>query len=352
MSFDVMRLLMMVVVAIPTAVVAQTPPADKSPAGKAGVAELFEDDAEGLLRVLTNPGDGPGKGDPDETTVFSGKRSIKISQYQRFQRRVPGWEFAIREKPQAGEYRYLRLAWKGNGCDCLMLQIHDATDWHIRYTAGSNPYGWATRFVADKPPGVWSLVTLDLFKDFGERTLTGIAFTIHGGAGSFDHVYLGRTIDDLDRIDVGGVGAKALELRDDELQRLWQELVSDDASVAYRAFWRMVAGRERSVRFIKAQLPGAKATGAETGQLKGWVRDLDSDSFAVREKAFAELKKHLDAATPLLEAALAGTPSVEAQRRMETLLGGRRGRDLEERRRAKALHVIEYIQLTRTGAQH
>src|SRR5688572_5912394 len=95
----------------PSEALAQNAPEGKSPSRKAAVAELFEDDAEGLLRILTNPGDGPGQGDPDETTRFSGKRSLRISQYQRFQRRVPGWDFASREKPQPGEYRYLRFAW-------------------------------------------------------------------------------------------------------------------------------------------------------------------------------------------------------------------------------------------------
>src|SRR5207249_4755036 len=79
-----------------------------------------------------------------------------------------------------GEYRYLRLAWKADGCAGVMVQLHD-TDWNIRYTAGHNQYGWSTKFVADKAPEQWSLVTIDLFKDFGERTLTGIALTVFGG---------------------------------------------------------------------------------------------------------------------------------------------------------------------------
>ena len=199
--------------------------------------------------------------------------------------------------------------------------------------------------VTDTAPRVWSLVTIDLYKDFGERTLTGIAFTIHGGAGSFDHVYLGRTIEDLDRIDVGGISKTALDLDQAELQKLWQDLIADDAGVAYRAFWRMVAGREHSESFIKSKLPGLKPAGAVNAQLEAWVRDLDSESFAAREKAFQELKKHLDAATPLLEAALAGKPSAEANRRIRTLLGGRKGQDAEDLRRSRALRILEYIRL-------
>ena len=56
-----------------------------------------------------------------------------------------------------------------------------------------------------------------------------------------------------------------------------------------------------------------------------WVRNLDSETFAVREKATAELKKRLDTVVPLLEAELARSPSPEA------------------RRRARALRVLDYI---------
>src|SRR5688572_22396809 len=110
-----------------------TGPAAKAPK-QAAVAELFEDDAEGMLKLLTNPGDGAGKGEPEAKVVFSGTTSLKITEYQRFHRRLPGWDYAIREKPAPGQYRYLRLAWRADGANCLMLQLHDATDWHIRYT--------------------------------------------------------------------------------------------------------------------------------------------------------------------------------------------------------------------------
>jgi len=56
--------------------------------------------------------------------------------------------------------------------------------------------------IADEPPRKWELVTRDLFKDFGPITITGINFSAMEGPGiaNFDHVYLGRTIEDLDRI--------------------------------------------------------------------------------------------------------------------------------------------------------
>ena len=57
-----------------------------------------------------------------------------------------------------------------------MLQLHN-TDWNIRYVAGTNEPGWGAKQVAEKAPARWTLVTRDLFADFGESTIHGIAFT-------------------------------------------------------------------------------------------------------------------------------------------------------------------------------
>src|SRR5687767_13999668 len=62
---------------------------------KSAVVELFEDDAEGMLKLLTNPEDAPGRAEPEANVVFSGTKSIKVTQYQRFHRRLPGWKYAI-----------------------------------------------------------------------------------------------------------------------------------------------------------------------------------------------------------------------------------------------------------------
>ena len=117
-------------------------------------------------------------------------------------------------------------------------------------------YGLPRRAHADSA----DLATIDLFKDFGERTLSGIAFTIHGGPGYFDHVYLGRGIEDLDRIDVG-LGGQQVKLDGMQFDRLWHELAAADAAVQYRAFWTFVAGRQR--RRIETLLAG-RPQNAET----------------------------------------------------------------------------------------
>src|SRR4051812_4553205 len=142
-----------------------------------GVSCLLEDNAAELLPKLTNPWGDPGEGQVEKDVVFSGESAVKITILQRYCNFIPGWAYRITEKPKEGEYRYLRFAWKAEALVGIMLQLHDDKDWHIRYTAGRNTHGWESKTVADKPPGEWTLVTIDLFKDFGERELHGIALT-------------------------------------------------------------------------------------------------------------------------------------------------------------------------------
>src|SRR5262249_34058703 len=125
------------------------------PKAPASVLALLEDNAEALLKQLTNPTGDPGEGQVEKTVVFSGTQSIKIIPMQRFHPRLPGWKHRIVEKPALGEYRYLRFAWKADGCAGIMLQLHDEKDWHVRYTAGIDQFNWGTKFVADKPPSEW-----------------------------------------------------------------------------------------------------------------------------------------------------------------------------------------------------
>ena len=89
------------------------------------------------------------------------------------------------------------------------MQFHDpAKSWGIRYYANQNVMGWQPALqVSEKLPGDWELVTRDLFKDYGTLTITGMALTPYDGAGGrFDHMLLGRTIEDLDKATAAALG--------------------------------------------------------------------------------------------------------------------------------------------------
>src|SRR5262245_43479574 len=71
--------------------------------------------------------------------------------------------------------------------------------------------------IADKPPRKWEVVTRDLFQDFGPITITGINFSAMEGPGEayFDHIYLARTVEDLDRVTASA--AKVAESMDGQV---------------------------------------------------------------------------------------------------------------------------------------
>jgi len=290
------------------------------PLPRAGVVCLLEENAAELLPQLTNPGGDLGEGEVEPKVVFSGKSAVKITRYQRYFNLLPGWSYRITEKPQAGEYRYLRFAWKSAGLSGIMLQLHDDKDWHIRYVAGGNKFGWTANNVAESPPPEWTLVTIDLFKDFGEREIHGIALTAFDGeAGYFDHIYLGRTVDELDAIDATGLTGP-LKLTREEVDQHLEQLRSADASLAYRSFWTLAAGDE-SVRTI---LAGKTTTGpladAQPAAIEQWLKQLDDNEFAVREKATRHLAAQLRACRERLEMELRQTTSPETRARLTSLL--------------------------------
>jgi hypothetical protein len=307
------------------------------------ILELFEDDAEGLLKNLTNPTGDPGEGHPEKTIVYSGKQSIKIIPMQRFSPKIPNWKIPITEKPKPGEYRYLRFAWKAQQSSGIMIQFHDEKDWYIRYTAGRDFYNWGTKFVAERPINEWVVVTRDMYQDFGNRTLTGIALTCFDGIGYFDHIYLGRTIEDLDRIDATGLRKNPLPaLSAKELDRLWDNLLSKDASKNYLAFWTLVAGSKETVPYIQGKIDNIQKS-PNANQIQKWIRDLENNRFAIREIASKELAKHIDESFDSLEAALQANPSADLHKRLEALLALRKNIDPQRQRIVQAIRALEYI---------
>lgn len=292
------------------------PAAERLPTG---VTSLLEDNAAELLPLLTNPGGDLGEGEVELKVVFSGKSAVKITRYQRYFNLLPGWAYRITEMPKAGEFRYLRFTWKSAGLSGIMLQLHDDKDWNIRYVAGGNKFGWAANNLAESPPPEWTVVTVDLFKDFGEREIHGIALTAFDGeAGYFDHIYLGRSIADLDSIDATGQRGP-IELTAEEVEKHVAGLRSPDASVAYQAFWTLAAG-DGSVRTLLEGKTTGGTLAAEPAKVEQWLRQLSDDEFAVREQATKQLTVHLSACGPRLEQELRQTTSAEARARLTAIL--------------------------------
>jgi len=282
------------------------------------VAELLEDDGENLIRqMLSQQG---GVGGIEFRDVYCGKSAVKIVPMQLYQRALRGWAYKIAEKPRAGEYRFIRFAWKAPGATGIMLQMHDEKDWNLRLTAGVDEPNWGSKFVAPKPPQTWTVVTRDVFADFGERTIQGMALTVFGQQpGYFDHIYFGRNIEELDAIDATGLSdGPAPVLKAEDLEGLWGQLGGADAPKVYQAFWTLVSTPEQSVPFLKDNLLASRSPQVQA-QIKEWIAQLESDQYLVRERAFQNLQQKIEAAAQELKSQLPQAPP-ESQLRIEELL--------------------------------
>jgi hypothetical protein len=140
------------------------------------------------------------------------------------------------------------------------------------------------------------------------------------------------------------VGLPAKTLPPDDLERLWADLRGDAAAKAHTAVWTLIAAPTDAVTLLKNRLKPVKV--GEARRVQQLLLDLDSEEFAVREKASEQLKKLDSKIDPSLCLALRGALSAEARQRLEAVLAGRTGRfafPAETVRTIRAIQVLEQI---------
>jgi hypothetical protein len=177
---------------------------EKPPVGKPQM--IFEDQPEFVAALVS----GQGQVSLITEEKFSGSASCKVTPDQRFNSGIPGIGVRIREKPGEGEYRYLQFAWKKRGGMAICMQLNHDGAWgptpeakgKFRYHAGTGPECYGASLVVDnKLPDEFVLVTRDLFADFGEFNLTGLALSpIDGEFALFDHIYLAKAPADFEAV--------------------------------------------------------------------------------------------------------------------------------------------------------
>ena len=154
------------------------------------------DENPGLVEFL-NEGDGTASLVTED--VHKGQMALMITPLQRYSARIPGWNFRIREHPKPGEFRYLTWAWKTSQGEGALLEIATEGRWppadspRFRYYSGRNTSDWQATLVSQTIPRDWTVVTRDLWKDFGDSTFTGLAPTALQGAVLFDQIQLSRS---------------------------------------------------------------------------------------------------------------------------------------------------------------
>jgi hypothetical protein len=126
-----------------------------------------------------------------------------------------------------------------------------------------------------------------------------------------------------------------------ELQTLWQDLTGADAVQADRAIWALAANAEQAVPFLRKHLRPVPIV--DPSRLNHLLADLDSDQFAMRDKAMRDLDELGELAERALRKMLADKPSLEARRRAEELLAKLRG-PLPAGERLRSLRAVEVLE--------
>jgi RNA polymerase sigma factor (sigma-70 family) len=113
-----------------------------------------------------------------------------------------------------------------------------------------------------------------------------------------------------------GAGAVP-DLTVESREAAWSALAGPDAAKAFDAIVALAASHQEA-QFLSERLKPAAAADAE--RVDRLVADLDSNKFALRQKATDELKDLGRQAVPALKKALAAQPTLETRRRIEALL--------------------------------
>ena len=299
----------------------------KAPKAEGPVVELLDEGVDALFPVLINDGGGEaGAATREDRDVFAGVEAVRVTPMQKYRSTIPGWNFKIVETPKnAGEFRYLRFAWKKFGGSGLMIQFHDPVKtWAMRFHAGANVYNWApSTQVNAKVPGEWEVHTRDLFKEYGAFTITGFALSPFDGTSAlFDHMLLGRTTDDLDKATDAALGrvkpAKALAAPERDAH--WENLMGTDRVKAATAQRALLASAPDHVAFIETQLAKTAVDKDQLAKVRKLIAELDSDAFEVRDAATDALVKLGAPAAEAVRAAMSAAPNDEIRYRARLIL--------------------------------
>jgi WD40 repeat protein len=133
------------------------------------------------------------------------------------------------------------------------------------------------------------------------------------------------------------------KLSDVDVAKAWKDLAGRDAPRAFAARAALASAPESALALVRKHLHPAQA--ADPQRLRRLLTDLESEDFAVREKAQTELVELGELAESALRKALEDKPSLEVRRRVQTVLERMRTpvTQAEKLRSLRAVAVLEDI---------
>jgi dipeptidyl aminopeptidase/acylaminoacyl peptidase len=132
------------------------------------------------------------------------------------------------------------------------------------------------------------------------------------------------------------------DLAPTEVESVWTDLAGTDAARAFRAIGLLTAAPQQAMPFLREQL--RKEPRVPPERIRQLMAELDSDRYAMREKAREELERLGEIAEPYLRRVLTERPTLEVRRRVERLLE-KVGQPIppEQLRPLRAVEVLEHI---------
>jgi dipeptidyl aminopeptidase/acylaminoacyl peptidase len=148
-----------------------------------------------------------------------------------------------------------------------------------------------------------------------------------------------------------------IELPAADVEPLWKDLAGEDAAKALKSLLTLASAPKQAVLFLSERLK--PATTVDPQKIAGWIADLESETFTVRQEASTNLLKTGEQAVPALRKVLASQPPLETRKRVEELLGKLTSGTLttEQLQLVRAVEALERMgtpearQLLRTLAQ-
>jgi hypothetical protein len=125
------------------------------------------------------------------------------------------------------------------------------------------------------------------------------------------------------------------------LKQLWNDLEAAEPSAAWKAHWAMVLGSTKTTSFLKDRLRPVRLV--DLKPLPQKIKELDSDQFAVRNRAMKAIESLGLAAEPALLEAQKKPATLEKQRRLKQLLDKVEQTRKRHTLELRALTVLEQI---------